>query len=92
MGLATMQNYYNLIGSFVEKSAGKTHEYSYNDTGEMTEYPHRLWTLDGYRFATVNKTVAYIVTDEDEHGNPVIDKWHIKQHKIFRNTPPNTES
>ena len=83
MGLATMQDYQTVIGSFVEKSAGKTHEYSPNNTGEMTHYPHKLWTLDGFRFAAISKTVAYIVTDEDEYGNPVVDKWHIKQHKVF---------
>jgi hypothetical protein len=45
------------------------------------EYPHKLWTLDGYRYARVLKTVAYIVVDEDEYGLPVIEKWDIANHK-----------
>jgi hypothetical protein len=83
MGLATFENYLTCLGSFVEKSVGKSHEYSPNDTGYMLQCPHKLWTLDGYRYATIFKTVAYIVTDEDEFGNPVFEKWHIKQHKLF---------
>ena len=87
MGLATMENWETVIGSFVEKSAGKTHEYSLiGDDGLLwlgEEYPHKLWTLDGYRYARVLKTVAYIVVDEDEYGLPVVQKWNIKQHRKF---------
>jgi len=87
MGLATMENLETVIGSFVEKSVGKTHEYSLiGDDGLLwlgEEYPHKLWTLDGYRYARVLKTVAYIVVDEDEYGLPVVQKWKIKQHRKF---------
>ena len=87
MGLATMENWETVIGSFVEKSAGMTHEYSLiGDDGLLwlgEEYPHKLWTLDGYRYARVLKTVAYIVVDEDEYGLPVVEKWNIKQHRKF---------
>ena len=87
MGLATMENWETVIGSFVEKSAGMTHEYSLiGDDGLLwlgEEYPHKLWTLDGYRYARVLKTVAYIVVDEDEYGIPVVEKWNIKQHRKF---------
>jgi hypothetical protein len=47
------------------------------------EYPHKLWTLDGFRHARILKTVAYIIVDEDEYGLPVIEKWAIKQHKAY---------
>jgi len=47
------------------------------------EYPHKLWTLDGFRYANIKKTVAYIIVDEDEYGLPVIEKWEIKQHQQF---------
>ena len=87
MGLAKMDDMHTLIGSFVEKSAGMTHEYSLiGDDGLLwmgEEYPHKLWTLDGYRYARVLKTVAYIVVDEDEYGLPVVQKWNIKQHRKF---------
>jgi hypothetical protein len=82
-----MENLDTVVGSFVEKSVGKTHEYSLiGDDGLLwmgEEYPHKLWTLDGYRYARVLKTVAYIVVDEDEYGIPVVQKWAIKQHKQF---------
>ena len=84
MGLATMDNMHTLVGSFVEKDFGKTHEYSLiGDDGLFEEYPHKLWTLDGYRYARILKTVAYIIVDEDEYGLPVVEKWAIKQHKEY---------
>jgi hypothetical protein len=87
MGLAKMDDMHTLIGSFVEKSAGMTHEYSLiGDDGLLwmgEEYPHKLWTLDGFRYANIKKTVAYIIVDEDEYGLPVVQKWDIKQHKEF---------
>ena len=93
MGLATMENLETVVGSFVEKSVGKTHEYSLNTDIESgwdpkwdqfaQDFPHKLWTLDGHRYALIKKTVAYIVVDEDDAGLPVIEKWDIKQHKEF---------
>ena len=68
------------IGRFIEKETGIPFEYSINDDqipfGE--EFPHQVWVHDGYRYADVKKTVAYIVLDEDEYGQPVVVKWHIK--------------
>ncbi len=75
------------IGRFVEKDFGKTFEYSDNDEpmNVMEDFPHKVWVASGqiggdsgFRYAHVKKTVAYIVTDEDEFGLPVIEKWHIK--------------
>jgi hypothetical protein len=89
MGLATMDNMDTVVGSFVEKDFGKTHEYSLigDDMFGLLwmgeEYPHKLWTLDGFRYANIKKTVAYIIVDEDEYGLPVVQKWDIKQHKEF---------
>jgi hypothetical protein len=37
----------------------------------------------GYRYATVKKTVAYVVVDEDEFGLPVVEKWNIKQRRSY---------
>jgi hypothetical protein len=85
MGLATMQDYQSTVGQFVEKDVRGTHEYSLN-TDEMTgawEFPHILHTLDGYRYARVLKTVAYIAVDEDEYGLPVVEKWDITSHKVW---------
>ena len=33
--------------------------------------------------AKVLKTVAYILLDEDEYGEPVIEKWKIKKHNVY---------
>tara|TARA_R100000951_G_scaffold102070_1_gene93997 strand:- start:606 stop:899 length:294 start_codon:yes stop_codon:yes gene_type:complete len=93
MGMANWENYPTVLGSFVEKLVGKDHEYSANTDLESgwsatwdqfaKEFPHKLWTLDGFRYARILKTVAYIVVDEDEYGNPVVQKWNIKRHKVF---------
>lgn len=76
----------NPIGVFVEKEAGNHFEYSLNDDqipfGE--EFPHKVWVHDGYRYADVKKTVARIVVDENEYGQPVIEKWYIKGHRQYQ--------
>ena len=85
MGVARGDDYLTTIGQFVEKDVRGVHEYSAN-TDEMTgawDFPHILHTLDGYRYARVLKTVAYIAVDEDAHGQPVIEKWHITNHKLW---------
>ena len=74
-----------ILGSFVEKDVRGMHEYSPN-TDEMTgswDFPHILHTLDGYRYARVLKTVAYIAVDEDEYGQPVVEKWNITSHRTY---------
>jgi len=81
----------NPIGSFVEKSAGNTFEFSLNDEqGEMPEWPHRVWVASGkiandsgWRYAKVMQTVAYIVVDENDYGEAVVEKWNIKKHKEY---------
>ena len=77
------------IGEFVEKDYGHNFEFSNNNEDYLFEnYPHKVWvggiTNDqGYRYALVKKTVAYIVVDEDDYGLPVVEKWNIKQHRVF---------
>ena len=82
----------NIIGGFVEKSAGNYFEYQSNPEKGMfcSGYPHKVWVtspikgLDsGWRYARILKTVAYVVIDEDQYGQPVIEKWHIKNHRIW---------
>ena len=87
----------NPIGNFIEKNYGNNFEYSKNDERDeysvsmAAEYPHRVWVggegvagMSGWRYAIVKKTVAYIVTDEDELGNPVTEKWQIKNHDYYQ--------
>ena len=77
------------IGVFTEKEHGNYFEFSNNPDNYSPgkSYPHIVWVGDdighGYRYATVKKTVAYVVVDEDEYGLPVIEKWNIKQRKDY---------
>jgi hypothetical protein len=93
MGMANWEEYPNTVGHFRERSVGGYHEYSRNTDIELGEsefwdqfaqdFPHKLWTLDGFRYARILKTVAYICVDEDEYGKPVEEKWDISSHKFW---------
>ena len=53
------------------------------------EFDMKVWVRDEeFRFAKVMKTVAHVVVDEDEHGNPVVEKWQTRGHVRF--TDPNS--
>jgi len=39
--------------------------------------------MRGYRYANVKKTVAYIITDEDDDG-PVLERWYLKSNKEYQ--------
>lgn len=73
------------IGCFTEKEVGNYFEYSMNDDSVVfcEDFPHKIWVGDQigspYRYGLVKKTVAYICTDEDEFGLPVVEKWHLKK-------------
>jgi len=78
------------LGCFTEKEYGKHFEYSVNDEffnvfGDQ-HYPHKVWVGDvvgqGWRYAMVKKTVAYVVVDEDENG-PVVEKWNLKKNTKY---------
>ena len=88
----------SIIGSFYLKGTENFFEYSeakeedwgtYADYGLRNEYVHRVWVTSpwkmdrGFRMAKVLKTVAYILLDEDEYGEPVIEKWKIKKHNVY---------
>ena len=87
----------DVIGSFVEKEVGNTFEYSLNEElvlappahgGRNMVFPHKVWvggTVNdqGWRAAKVGKTVVHIITDIDEHGWAVTEKWQIKKHRQF---------
>ena len=81
------------IGVFVEKDTGNYFEYSVNDeplSSQLGEdFPHKVWVggegvcgMRGYRYGNVKKTVAYIITDEDENG-PVLERWFLKSVKEY---------
>ena len=78
-------------GSFVEKQYGNFFEYDLHGEDTFAGYPHRVWVSEnpvndsGWRYALVKKTVAYIVVDEADDGQPVVIKWSIKGHLNYSN-------
>lgn len=73
------------IGEFVEVDHGCNFTYRGITDNDYNPYklPHMVDVLDGIRFATVKKTVAYVCVDEDAQGKPVMEKWVIKKHRIY---------
>jgi hypothetical protein len=70
------------IGNFIEKDFGNNFEYSINETGEYPLYPHIVWVGSigdqGFRFAEVKKTVAYVLT-----GDNGVEKWKLKRNDTY---------
>ena len=82
------------VGCFVEKDTGNYFEYSLNDVQDeyslsiAENYPHRVWVRNtindqGWRYANVKKTVAYVIVDEDE-GGPIIERWFLKKNDEYK--------
>lgn len=69
-----------VIGCFEERTYGKAFEYRTTTNPWAIDHKlyHEIFVLDGVRFGNVLKTVAYVCTDEDATGQPVIEKWFIK--------------
>lgn len=95
MSYAPMSHLESLLGSFRIRGNRLPVEFEYeaNDASDswlpIVNYPHRVWVSSfpinesGWRYANVKKTVAYIVVDEDDWGQPVIEKWNITAHRTF---------
>jgi len=79
-----------LLGEFTETKYNHYFEWSLNDDSMAfcEDFPHKIWVADTigsrYRYGLVKKTVAYICTDEDEFGLPVVEKWQIKKHVLYK--------
>jgi hypothetical protein len=76
-----------ILGAFVEKDYGKTFEYCERrkNLDIFPEYPHTI-AVGGQaemRYAKILGTVAYVVVNENPDGTPVVDKWHIKNHRKY---------
>ena len=87
------------IGQFVEKDTGNYFEYSLNDEmvlappahgGRNMVFPHKVWVggegvcgMQGWRHAKVGKTVVHIITDEDDRGWAVVEKWYLKKNVAY---------
>ena len=85
----------NLAGYFTEHDYGRPFEYKSNPemvlhpdlkTGRNTIYPHLIFVGpegEQVRRALVKKTVAYVVVDEIDNDKFVIEKWKIKNHRLY---------
>ena len=89
----------SIIGGFEEKTCENFFEFSAASAEEIDNsfgtISHRIWvttpwkshaghTMDcGYRLGNVLKTVAYLIVDEDEFGEPIVKKWNIRNHREY---------
>lgn len=76
-----------IFGCFREKEHGNAFEYAerrHPDDNFAPEFPHIIYVGNGEtRLAKVLETVAYVITNEDDNGNPTIEKWQIKNHNHY---------
>ncbi len=70
-----------LIAAFTEKTQQHRFEVAqrFGDDAIFPDFPHLVYVgpHNESRYARVLKTVAYIVVDEDEAGEPVVEKWAV---------------
>lgn len=72
-----------IVGEFQELEFKKYFEYRLAPSeswGTTFGFPYQVATgsLGEMRYAKIYKTVAYVVIDQDDNGDPVIEKWQIK--------------
>ncbi len=76
----------NVAGFFREKDHDNPFEYSKVSETPFEGYDRKVWVGPlqcEYRYAKILKTVAYIVVDEDATGGPVVEKWFLKDHRVY---------
>lgn len=73
-------------GFFRNKETDVPFEFSEMKEGEFNPWdqPHKIWVKDGFRYGKVLKTAVWIVVDEGEFGNPMYERWDIKQHREYK--------
>jgi hypothetical protein len=72
-----------VVGQFQEKECGKHFEYRLapvESWGALFGFHYQVAVgpLGEMRYANVKKTVAYVVIDQDDNGDPIVEKWQIK--------------
>jgi len=76
-----------LVGSFTEKEHKKQFDYSHHDDEWAHKHglPHLIhFNGNEHRYGHVKGTVAYVATDENALGMPVLDRWEISKHHKFQ--------
>ena len=78
-----------ILGQFREAEYVATFEFAerrWTDDEFAPDMPHVIYVGEGSvepRLAKVLKTVAFVVVDEDADGQPVIEKWSIKNQRDY---------
>ena len=76
-----------VLGFFREASRGHSFEYAerrHPDDNFAPNMPHMIFVGNGEtRLAKVLKTVAWVVIDEDEKGEPVYVQWKLRNHQVY---------
>lgn len=73
-------------GCFRNKETDVLFEYREMGKDEFNPFdqPHKIWVTDGFRYGKVLKTAVWIVVDEGMMGNPIYERWDIKQHREYK--------
>jgi hypothetical protein len=71
-----------VVGEFQEKEFKQHFEFKQTEPdswGDLFGFPYRVAVgpLGETRYAKISKTVAYVVVDQDDNGDPVLEKWQI---------------
>jgi hypothetical protein len=82
--MAFAPNSYGIIGYFTHKETGVIFEYDKKPDWKVDGMLFGIYMSDGTkRTAIIKKTVAYVAIDEDEYGNPVLEKLALKRHVLY---------
>ena len=75
------------LGVFTLAENGNRFEYRANHSGfQEEEFPFLVSVGplgEQERYARILKTRAYISVDEDAEGNPVVERWVIRNHRRY---------
>lgn len=79
-----------LLGEICHAETGVRFEYAPRTPEDLAtfapDYPHRIFVGPNggdTRAARILTTVAYVAIDENPDGSPVVQKWKIKQHRVY---------
>jgi hypothetical protein len=81
-----------LVGMFEPKMEDqrKAHWFEFAeriDRSPFPDLPHIIYVGHGQqRYGHVKKTVAYVAVDEDEHGQPVMERWLLRRRMNYDNS------
>lgn len=91
------ENKIDAVGCFTEKEYGRFFEYKHNPNPVTLPRGNRRPSQRPFdsliyvgpngeetRMALILGSVAYVIVDETDDGELVVEKWTIKNHRIYR--------